>query len=334
MIAGMTYYQICMYFLIYSFAGWVVEVIYHAVDFGKVINRGFLNGPVCPVYGFGMLAVLAAGNVMTDRGGAADVTQMNGVELFFFGMILTTLVELIAGWMLDKLFQARWWDYSKKPFNLHGYICLEFSIIWGLAIELVVKVAHPLIQEGTADRIPPKYGWPVMAALYVLYLVDFIVTVMTVSGLNKKLRELDHVRAVMRMPSDKLTDLLASTSMDTAQQVQETQVQAALGKVELREKAMEFKEEKDLRDAVEKAKRDERIAQYRADLEKRAEELMADISGHRAFGTGRLLRAFPTLQHERYADSVEELRKRIAAEKIKDTEEKKADEADEKEKAA
>jgi hypothetical protein len=136
------------------------------------------------------------------------------------------------------------------------------------------------------------------------------------------------------MPSDKLTDLLASTSMDTAQQVQETQVQAALGKVELREKAMEFKEEKDLRDAVEKAKRDERIAQYRADLEKRAEELMADISGHRAFGTGRLLRAFPTLQHERYADSVEELRKRIAAEKIKDTEEKKADEADEKEKAA
>ena len=68
MICGMTYFQICLYFLIYSFGGWVVEVIFHAVALGKVINRGFLNGPVCPVYGFGVLSVFALLNTIQGSG--------------------------------------------------------------------------------------------------------------------------------------------------------------------------------------------------------------------------------------------------------------------------
>ena len=135
MICGMTYYQICWYFLIYSFGGWALEVVYHAVACGKVINRGFLNGPVCPVYGFGVLSVFAMIN--TIQGGGY---LMNDGMIFLFGVILATAVELIAGWLLDVCFHARWWDYSNKPLNLHGYICLEFSLIWGVAILLVVKV--------------------------------------------------------------------------------------------------------------------------------------------------------------------------------------------------
>ena len=121
MICGMTYYQICWYFLIYSFGGWALEVVYHAVACGKVINRGFLNGPVCPVYGFGVLSVFAMIN--TIQGGGY---LMNDGMIFLFGVILATAVELIAGWLLDVCFHARWWDYSSKPLNLHGYICLEF----------------------------------------------------------------------------------------------------------------------------------------------------------------------------------------------------------------
>ncbi len=68
MICGMTYYQICWYFLIYSFGGWIVEVIFHAVALGKVVNRGFLNGPVCPVYGFGVLSVFAMINTLQSNG--------------------------------------------------------------------------------------------------------------------------------------------------------------------------------------------------------------------------------------------------------------------------
>ena len=94
MICGMTYYQICWYFLIYSFGGWVVEVIFHAVALGKVVNRGFLNGPVCPVYGFGVLSVFAMINTLQSSG-----YQMSEGMIFLFGVILATVVELIAGWM-------------------------------------------------------------------------------------------------------------------------------------------------------------------------------------------------------------------------------------------
>ena len=125
MICGMTYFQICLYFLFYSFGGWVVEVIFHAVTLGKVINRGFLNGPVCPVYGFGVLSVFALLNTLQSGG-----HQMSEGMIFLFGIVLATAVELVAGWLLDVCFHARWWDYSNKPLNFHGYICLEFSLIW------------------------------------------------------------------------------------------------------------------------------------------------------------------------------------------------------------
>ena len=112
MICGMTYFQICLYFLVYSFGGWVVEVIFHAVALGKVINRGFLNGPVCPVYGFGVLSVFALLNTIQGSG-----RQMSDGMIFVFGIVLATAVELVAGWLLDVCFHARWWDYSDKPWS-------------------------------------------------------------------------------------------------------------------------------------------------------------------------------------------------------------------------
>ena len=168
MICGMTYFQICLYFLIYSFGGWVVEVIFHAVALGKVINRGFLNGPVCPVYGFGVLSVFALLNTIQGSG-----RQMSDGMIFVFGIVLATAVELVAGWLLDVCFHARWWDYSDKPFNFHGYICLEFSLIWGLAIVMVVKVFQKYV-EAHALHTPATWEWIVIAVLYAVYLTDFI----------------------------------------------------------------------------------------------------------------------------------------------------------------
>ena len=103
MIAGMTFYEIFAYFLVYSFIGWVVEVAYHAVTLGKVVNRGFLNGPVCPVYGVGMVLVfavidLAAG---TSVGG---IGQANAGIVFLAGMVLASTVEFIGGWGLYHIF--------------------------------------------------------------------------------------------------------------------------------------------------------------------------------------------------------------------------------------
>ena len=261
MICGMTYFQICLYFLIYSFGGWVVEVIFHAVALGKVINRGFLNGPVCPV--------------------------------------LATAVELVAGWLLDVCFHARWWDYSDKPFNFHGYICLEFSLIWGLAIVMVVKVFQKYV-EAHALHTPATWEWIVIAVLYAVYLTDFIVTVAVIQGLNKKLTRLDKVRSDLRIVSDKLSDTLATTTIGTAQKVGEGKVQVALAKAELRDATVAQRE-----------KSAEMLRMKKAELQAQFDELSSSITNHTVFGQGRIIKAFPEMKHRDYFELIQELKKKL-----------------------
>ena len=295
MICGMTYYQICWYFLIYSFGGWVVEVISHAVALGKVVNRGFLNGPVCPVYGFGVLAVFAMINTLQSCG-----YQMSDGMIFLFGIILATIVELIAGWLLDVCFHARWWDYSDKPLNFHGYICLEFSIIWGLAIVFVVKVFQKYVENHTLPHADSTFGWILLAILYCVYLADFIVTVAVIRGLNKKLTRLNKIRSDMRIVSDKISDTVANTTIDTAQAIEEGKVQTALAKAELRETA-EMKKEQSI----------EKLRKKRTELQREFDELSNSITNHTIVGQGRIIKAFPEMKHRYYHELIQELRKKF-----------------------
>ncbi len=292
MFCGMTYYQICWYFLIYSFGGWVLEVIYHAVTMGKVINRGFLNGPVCPVYGCGVISVFAMIHTLESGG-----HSMNDAMIFLFGVILATAVELLAGWLLDLCFHARWWDYSDKPLNFHGYICAEFSLLWGFAILLVVKVFQAYVERHT-PHAASTLGWIVIAILYAIFLADLIVTAMVTRGLNKKLTKLDKLRADMRIVSDRMSDTLATATIDTAKRVEERKVQAALARAELRE-ASELQREKSL----------EKLRARRVELQAQFDELANSITKHSLYGQGRILRAFPGMKHREHSDLLQELKK-------------------------
>ena len=295
MICGMTYYQICWYFLIYSFGGWIVEVIFHAVALGKVVNRGFLNGPVCPVYGFGVLSVFAMINTLQSNG-----YQMNVGMIFLFGIILATVVELIAGWLLDVCFHARWWDYSDKPLNFHGYICLEFSLIWGLAVVLVVKVFQKYVENHTSSHADSIFAWIVLAVLYCIYLADFIVTVAVIQGLNKKLTRLDKIRSDMRIISDKISNAVAGTSIDTAQAIEKGKVQTALARAELRE-AAETKKDQSI----------EKLRKNKLELQREFDELSNSITNHTIVGQGRIIKAFPEMKHRYYHELIQELRSKF-----------------------
>ena len=132
MVCGFSLYQILAFFLIYSCLGWCLEVIYAAVSTGQLVNRGFLNGPVCPIYGFGMIIVLFTLSPLAD----------NLLLLYLGGVILPSVLELVGGWALYKLYHTRWWDYSDFPFNIGGYICLEFSLLWGVGTVVVMKAVH------------------------------------------------------------------------------------------------------------------------------------------------------------------------------------------------
>ena len=314
MIAGISYYHIFQYFLIYSFLGWCTEVAYAAVCEGRVVNRGFLNGPVCPIYGFGILAVFGTINTGLSRFGTGS-SYTNLLLIFLCGMALTTMIELFGGWALDRLFHASWWDYSDKPFNFHGYICLQFSLLWGIGIVLVVEVLHPLI-AATFDRIMPEtVGWPLMYFLYIVYASDTMLSVMIMVGLNKRLAELDEMQKRMRVVSNTLSDGIGRSALGTAQYIGEVKVQAALAKAEAMDSLSAVKNGAvDGLSAVKEGAVDslsavkngalDGISAVQSSGEKRLESLKKQYSrktaalsrmvrGTRYFGAGRLLRAFP-----------------------------------------
>lgn len=276
----MNLYNTLFFFIVYSVIGWVVEVVYHASVKGNITNRGFLNGPVCPVYGFGVILVLFVYNLIGSN---------NALVIFGEGILLTTAIELFAGWILDKCFHARWWDYSKMPFNLNGYICLAFSIIWGLAIVFVMKVAHPMIATFTVDLIPHNAGIVFLIVSYIIMFTDTSATISVLIGLNNKLKELDEISKKMREASDKLSTSIGTNSLKTTQAFEEQRIQYELAKL-------------DIRDATE-----DRLKE----LETRYNELISRITKHHYFGTGHIIKAFPEAKHRLHNDILSEIKRKI-----------------------
>ena len=267
------------WFFLYGFIGWGVEVVYAAIKTHKLVNRGFLCGPICPIYGFGMVGLVYSVSLipMPDSG------SMSAVAIFFVGMILTTAIELVGGWALFKIYHIRWWDYSEMKFNLGGYICPQFSLLWGLGSVLMIKVVHPLLARGS-NPMPFKVMLILDIVLFVLFAVDVAVSTAAAIGLNKYLREIDELRARLRVTSDKLTTVLGTSAMTADTILDEQKLQLALAKLEGRENA----------DAL------------RAEVTVRVAELREKLAAadHDFLGAHRLLRAFPDMKSLNYADTL------------------------------
>ena len=137
-------------FFIYAFLGWCGEVVYAAAIEKRFVNRGFLNGPVCPIYGLGV--VLIAFFMRPFQGSLA--------ALMIGSMILGSALEWAAGYLLEKIFRQKWWDYSNEPHNLNGYICLRFSVLWGFAGAVVVRFVVPATSH-LVNLIPRPMGWEI-----------------------------------------------------------------------------------------------------------------------------------------------------------------------------
>ena len=303
-------YQLLWLFLIYSFLGWCVEVSFVAVTSGRVVNRGFLNGPVCPIYGVGMLGALLL----------LEPVSGNLLLLFLLGMLLCTLVELIGGWVLEWAFHTRWWDYSDEPFNLGGYICLRFSIMWGLAVTFAVRLIHPLI-FAMVNWIPMLPGGILLGLLYGLFTADFVLTLITVIGLRKQLGELERVGKALHAVGDTISDrvgnsaLAADAKLESAKQAGQERV--AEGKEKLGS-AMEAGQQKlsESRERLESAMEAgqqkfseskeklggkltgslQELQQKKLALERRQKELLSALGDGARFGTRRLTGAFPSLK--------------------------------------
>jgi len=167
------YYMIL--FAAYCFAGWVVEVIYRSLTRRKFVNAGFLFGPFLPIYGIGAFLVIVLEHVLRDWPVA--------LRLAAFGLVIT-LLEYMAGYLSEKIFKLTLWDYSEYRFNLHGRVCLRFSILWTLLAMGFVMVVHPEALRRVA--MLPDGLVQIAAILFLLYFwIDYTFSVISLAAFRK-----------------------------------------------------------------------------------------------------------------------------------------------------
>ncbi len=159
------FYNVALWFLIYSVFGWIVESIYISVCNRKITNRGYVKGPICPIYGFG--GTIA--HLILQRFAG------NYVAIFIVGSVFATSLEYMTAMAMIRLFGCVWWDYSNKPFNYKGILCLESCVAWGLYAVMDMKFLYNTIFFIIA-HIPVKFGKALIIFSLVYYFSDFIVT--------------------------------------------------------------------------------------------------------------------------------------------------------------
>ena len=170
---------------------------------GKVCKPWILNGPICPVYGIGVGVVV---QFLTP-------VENNLVLLYISSTILVTVIEGITGFLLEKIFHNKWWDYSEQPLNIGGYVCVLFSLIWGVFCVLIVKIIHPLIYK-VLTMIPLVLGIIVMACLAVGLLADLYVTASGILKMNRRLEAMEKIAAELKELSDKVGENIYENVME------------------------------------------------------------------------------------------------------------------------
>lgn len=169
--------NIFFYFIFYSVLGWVYETILCSLEAGHAVNRGFLNGPYCPIYGFGSIMFL------TLLG-----SETNVALIFVSGAIIACAVEYVTSFVMEKAFGARWWDYSTQKYNLNGRICLGAAVVFGAFAVILIKFLHPAAYS-TFSALPAPLFLAIDAAAVIIFILDFVITFKGMNGFPKKQTE-------------------------------------------------------------------------------------------------------------------------------------------------
>lgn len=280
-----TWYELLWIFLIYAFLGWCSEVVFAAVKTGKFVNRGFLLGPVCPIYGLGVGFVLLALEPFGD----------SLALLFAASVVITSALELLVGWLAETLLHQRLWDYSTMPFNFKGYICLAFSLLWGLACILVVRVIHPLIMT-LIGWIPHTSGIILLCVLSATFLTDLGLTLAAALKLPRQIKAAEELARMIRSVSDNIGEGLYD----------------GVTKLDLAEKKETLDAKKEAFDARMAESKEAREAK-KAELTEKLEAYRKMVGKNRTYH--RLVKAFPHLTEERHHRHVETIREYLAQRK-------------------
>ena len=160
--------NIVLQFFIFGFAGWCMEVILKYRQYHRFINRGFLTGPILPIYGFGVILItLVVGRLTSVESGV--------MTTFAISLVICGLVEYLTSFVLEKIFHARWWDYSQKPMNLHGRVWIGNLVLFGLAGVAIIHIVNPVLFPAL-DRIPLNTRKVIAVVLLAIFAADLVIS--------------------------------------------------------------------------------------------------------------------------------------------------------------
>lgn len=181
-----TLFEVFYYFCWWSVFGWFLEVVVRTLETGGFENRGFLNGPFCPIYGFGVTIITHI----------LEPIQDNFFILYISSSLICTSFELLVGILMQKIFRTKWWDYSHEKFNYKGFICLRIALLWGVGSVLVIRVVHPVILKAI-HYIPHTAGNVIAAFIVFFILIDLGATLADVRNFNRRLKQVDTIGKIL-----------------------------------------------------------------------------------------------------------------------------------------
>lgn len=309
MLSSMSIYFILLYFFVYGFLGWCTEVGFAAFKTHHFVNRGFLNGPICPIYGVGVTAVIT---ILTPY--KSDI-----IVLYILSVVLVTVLEGVTGWAMDKIFHNKWWDYSDMPLNIGGYVCLLFSIVWGFACLFIIYFIQPLVHDLLAF-IPTIVGIILIIILGITLIADLYVTASTIFKFNRRLAAMEKIAAEMHEISEQIGQEIFEKTIRAMDRQEASKEKLATATDEFKEKMQDTAsglKEKTQGTAFELK---ERALDARERSQEISEELRSRIASlHTRYHEStdkpgcisrRLMNAFPKMESRQYKESLEVLKKR------------------------
>lgn len=299
--------QWLLVFYIYCFLGWIFESVVVSVQQKRLVNRGFLRGPMLPIYGFGATIMLHVALPLTGH----------PVEIYFAGLVVATAFEYAVGVLMEKIFKVKYWDYSEHRFQFQGRICLQSSLAWGVLSVLLMYVLHPPVEWLLAEygTVPLVFT---VAVLSVYFLTDVTASVKTALDFAKLLEELDAMRANV----DKMREQFAAAAWEkraeltaAAQEQRDRLVSAAEeGRERLAEAAEEGREK--LAEAAEERRERRAAASENARLQmylaiQEAEDQITDKIQNMKRSRKWMVRGNPGLRSRQFDRTLREVKDRL-----------------------
>lgn len=308
-----TFIQWLLFFFIYCFLGWVWESCYVSAKNREWINRGFLHGPMLPIYGSGAIIVLICTIGVRDQ----------IVLTFLFGMIGATILEYVTGAYMERLFRVRYWDYSHMPLNLKGYICLPVSLGWGAFSVLLVRVIHVPI-ENLVLQIPERIAEVVSVVCSSAFAVDFTLSFSEAMDLRDMLIRLsDSNEKIQRL--QKRLEVVSAFAEDGLMQYQMKREERKMSRKEFLEGMIERQRENrrmmlvELIDRVNESidvglEKREELQKIKTQIEQEFKNI-GSLTNRAARRSARLLHRNPNTVSKRYAEALKQVQEMLKKKK-------------------